>query len=1317
MKEINKILQNLNNDLFIYLNEMYIVDELIKVIELFNNNIKKINEIKSYLIENSQIIQNNTFKKETSEKLCDELSDNLDKIYNSIMKVEKSKDFYDKLRYILFKEIKKISISDYRFHIFSKIIEENQMIKKSNDIFQIILNNYIRKDKYKDNRNTILNSKDEILKLIEEKLNEKEKNNFVLFETLLYFFEKNSLNYLKFNLNKKDKDKDKKNEEDESLEIFKGCFEFLNYYISKPDKVASKLKEIGKLFCLGYIKVYLNNFIKILENDKNTYDPKKIIDVINGSDSICKMIRIYIYKILYNKYNIDVFINAESIKKYKLKEFKDFNTLVKPDELINIYKIDYEVNTLKFEDYNNSYTKLEKYKKDQFKKKISSRDCDVKGYGIDNFYIISYNFILSDLKRNNYVSDISGNFYNNVVKVLFSKSSNLTKAIELFYDPKNYEEIKKNYNINSDNITPILYGYRYILNELSSENKNGIYYPIYSNLNLLKEGLYPGNDSEYNKEFSKIINHFKSKPNEGCYICLCKDCYYHSIPSGFPSPKEKDMKCPKCNKPLGVKRDDYYRIFKDDEEIRVLKKDKDKKKMIEKINCLTLDKFKEKYIYESQKKEKGIFISDKNSFKSDNKIIRNLSQISYRLLNYILYSHLFFARLITNKREIKNYLPRGMDFTETLYECWIILKDELLKEEIYSIEKFMNYIFTDLFPRLNKEGSIENYDKLIKFEDELESHIQKLIKKFKEDNNNSNNNNNEDSTSFVNLLKEKYTSSNYNEKEFPFYDYFYYTDYLNEKNINEKLNHMDEDKYPVLKKYLDYLNNKIEQNNYSSDKLNLFNNVLNLFFEKYSNYISRADAEKKILKNEDIYIENKELIDSFITFFNSLKKEDPEKKKKILELSNESHLIDFFITDNKFGKAYKDIYQSFIKEQNNRIKDLLEIKIQNGIFDETCLNKINIQQINEKEIFTFNLPKEISFIDILFNSSYRKILDNNNKNYDSYKEYKINYDLIEENMTDLLLKNKKLLNDGITEFIYNNEVFSNEITDSITSFKKLFNCKNKKIDIHDKTDIYKFCTDNKGNTHLYKDMINDFITLIKFLNEKRKEDNNKDDNIKEESKIYEILNKLQGKITDNFIEIFRSKEGLTIDKTPEIFEYYLKSIYEDVNSEIKKYQIELDDNSKKLINNYSYHINKEDFAHAIRLFMTLVLFLEDDKENKIKLNRNNIINYLKAPDLWNKDIDDKQTFYSNLNELKPINAQINQIISLYELLGKDIEDNFFDEVKKMLKDDEENTQTEKKIEEIPDNIEQNNKDDPFAQNDDDDPFAENDDGDEEERQI
>ena len=34
LKEINKNLQILNNVLYIYLNEMYIIDELVKIIEL-----------------------------------------------------------------------------------------------------------------------------------------------------------------------------------------------------------------------------------------------------------------------------------------------------------------------------------------------------------------------------------------------------------------------------------------------------------------------------------------------------------------------------------------------------------------------------------------------------------------------------------------------------------------------------------------------------------------------------------------------------------------------------------------------------------------------------------------------------------------------------------------------------------------------------------------------------------------------------------------------------------------------------------------------------------------------------------------------------------------------------------------------------------------------------------------------------------------------------------------------------------------------------------------------------------------------------------
>ena len=205
----------------------------------------------------------------------------------------------------------------------------------------------------------------------------------------------------------------------------------------------------------------------------------KIIDIINENNSINKMLHIYIYKILYNKYKIDAFINEEIINKYKLKDYKDFETLIKKDELINIYKIDYKVKTLNNEFYNNSYLKLEKYQKEGFKKKIKKKDFDIQKLGIDNFYIISYNIILSDLKWKNDKFDINSNFYHNICKPLFIGHNLLSKAIELIYDPNKYEEIKNCFHINSDNIIPILYGYRYILNELSYENKNGIYYSIY----------------------------------------------------------------------------------------------------------------------------------------------------------------------------------------------------------------------------------------------------------------------------------------------------------------------------------------------------------------------------------------------------------------------------------------------------------------------------------------------------------------------------------------------------------------------------------------------------------------------------------------------------------------------------------------------------------------------------------------------------------------------------------------------------------------------------------------------------------------------
>ena len=107
------------------------------------------------------------------------------------------------------------------------------MIKKSNNIFQILLKIYLKENEFKDNRLKLLNGDDEIIKLIEKKL--ENEDNFILKKTLLYLFEKNSLIYLKPNLNNQNV-KANQNIESTSLEILKDCFAFLNYYILNPEK-------------------------------------------------------------------------------------------------------------------------------------------------------------------------------------------------------------------------------------------------------------------------------------------------------------------------------------------------------------------------------------------------------------------------------------------------------------------------------------------------------------------------------------------------------------------------------------------------------------------------------------------------------------------------------------------------------------------------------------------------------------------------------------------------------------------------------------------------------------------------------------------------------------------------------------------------------------------------------------------------------------------------------------------------------------------------------------------------------------------------
>ena len=131
-----------------------------------------------------------------------------------------------------------------------------------------------------------------------------------------------------------------------------------------------------------------------------------------------------------------------------------------------------------------------------------------------------------------------------------------------------------------------------------------------------------------------------------------------------------------------------------------------------------------------------------------------------------------------------------MNWFNTIYECYILLKKELEKEGIKCLDIFMNIIFKELFNKLHDQECINKYTKLIEFEKELDSLIQEKVDKAKdiiEKFNEIEKENFKDKTSAIVLLKEINNKDDYNKNEFPYYEHFYYTDYPDENYISNLL--------------------------------------------------------------------------------------------------------------------------------------------------------------------------------------------------------------------------------------------------------------------------------------------------------------------------------------------------------------------------------------------------------------------------------------------------------------------------------------------------------------------------------------------------
>ena len=483
----------------------------------------------------------------------------------------------------------------------------------------------------------------------------------------------------------------------------------------------------------------------------------------------------------------------------------------------------------------------------------------------------------------------------------------------------------------------------------------------------------------------------------------------------------------------------------------------------------------------------------------------------------------------------------------------------------------------------------------------------------------------------------------------------------------------DSQDYPVLAKYLELTNDGNLLNDFY-----IYTSALNLLNEEFSSKITRERAINKTLENQYIYKDNKDLFTKFIDIFNKISGDNDDHNddnndesycndnNSNMKLNSKLPLFKFFIVDeNELSEKYKFIYKQFIDKHNEIVEKLLDAKsIQNK-------DTIKIRNMT-KEDEIFITKKEFSIINILFNCSYHKVLLNDD--YSKFNEYEINLEYVEEIMTDKLLKNKKLISDEIFKFKYKNEDLEFENENICTKFKEKIN--EEQLTLNDKIIIYEYFEENKGNVNLHQKLLDDFDKLIIYTCENI---DKKDEIYK--IKIYKLIEKLEF-FSEDFKLFFKEKENFTNNKLLNIYEYYQILCFEKIKEKLKQYQEKItDEKQKNDIKDYienDLKIKKINIEIAIRKFILCFLSKEKNKENKIKLNKNNIKNYLEIEDLWNKEFYKKDEFNQMLKKLKDLNIKVNIVIPFYEKCFNNMYKNYFDDVKEELKKREEERRRKEK---------------------------------------
>ena len=210
--EIFPIILRLSDELLLFLNEKYIIEEFL----LFINYANKIDKIDIIDFSKNLLIRlknsSNIIQKESENNI-----ENLNTCFEDINKYIKNKledkgndEYYDLLSSFYLKELKKLKDTNYRRMVFSRIFDDDKIIQKSLESFKFLLKSFLQPEKFEKILSNFTKKSDDFMQMIEN-IDSKELDDLLLYlfelKTFLYFenaeaIKDKSLKEKKFKYNK-----------------------------------------------------------------------------------------------------------------------------------------------------------------------------------------------------------------------------------------------------------------------------------------------------------------------------------------------------------------------------------------------------------------------------------------------------------------------------------------------------------------------------------------------------------------------------------------------------------------------------------------------------------------------------------------------------------------------------------------------------------------------------------------------------------------------------------------------------------------------------------------------------------------------------------------------------------------------------------------------------------------------------------------------------------------------------------------------------------------------------------------------------------